>query len=235
MDTHCLNNEMSFETLDAIIKYIYVGTFDDVLLTEEGIKSILRAADYLGLDVVGTLRNPLKKVLTPSNVCSFYDFVLNTPLKGEINFFLLRNFSQIRLKESFLKVDVNIVDWVLKDGIAMLESEVKIFQTIELWINHDYVNRHKYFPRLVKNVRYVEVDEDEEGEGGSVSLNYNTRCIPIKYKVFLFPHYQITIDYAMTDILKWCICKESKNWFIHLLALMAGCKAQGPVRVAPRI
>lgn len=164
-----MNNEMSFETLEAIVKCIYVGTFDEVLLTEEGIKAILRAADYLGLDVVDKLRDPLKKVLTAFNVCSFYDFVLNTPLKGEINYFLLRNFPQIRLKESFFKLDVNMLDWVLKVGNALLESE--IFQTIELWINHDYVNRHQHFPRLLGNVRYVEVDEDDEDEEGrSVSL-----------------------------------------------------------------
>lgn len=92
-DSHCVNNEMSFETLEAMIKLMYTREFDKENFTEERIKGILGATKYFGLEVHEKLEIPILNILNVSNVLSFiqYNPLMSASLRDKINRFIFAN------------------------------------------------------------------------------------------------------------------------------------------------
>lgn len=155
-----MNNDMSFETLNHLIKYIYTKQFEEDL-EEAEVKGILRAAKYLNLDIVDDIVVQVGDVLSVSNVSSFFKLIdANSAKFPRLCNYVFENLGAIRLEKSFLNASFAFVEWVLKQDSLDLQTEMEVFKTIARWINHDYMDRHQYLPSLLRCIRYTADDPD---------------------------------------------------------------------------
>lgn len=155
-----MNNDMSYETLNHLIAYIYTEEFEEDL-EEAELKGILRAAKHLNLDILDDIQGQVVDVLSVSNACSFFKHIdaITTKSPGLCEY-VCKHLDEIRLEKSFLNTSFAFVEWVLKEDSLGLKTEMEVFKTIARWINHDYMDRHQYLPSLLRCIRYAANDPD---------------------------------------------------------------------------
>lgn len=145
--TLIINNGMSFETLEALIRFIYTKEFKEELSADE-IVDLLRGAQYLEVNIVEELIEPIEKVLHSSNACRFLPFVNIYIIWKNFFTFIIKNLGDIREEATFLELDVDAVQSIV--NLPFFEP-VFAFETIISWINHNYKERYNTFSKLLKS------------------------------------------------------------------------------------
>ena len=138
-----------------LLQYIYTG---EIELTEENIKPIISAANYL---LISSLKDRctrfLQRMLTPSNCLGIESTALKYDcenLRDSATSYIRENFIPISCSTEFVELDAKrLIDLVGSDD-TKVDCEEQIFESIMKWVNHDIENRKHNFKELVSYVRF---------------------------------------------------------------------------------
>ena len=152
------------DCLRDILEFLYTGTVNMSTEDSDHLQDLLAIADFL---VLSNLKILVGKILIdrldPSNAFQTYylgekfeclELVSNT--KG----FILKNFLAISKTEDFAELsNEEIKMWIASDEIEV-SAEEDVFEIIVSWIDHDKIERSKYFAELFAEVRLAYVSHD---------------------------------------------------------------------------
>ncbi|XP_068683052.1 kelch-like protein 3 [Montipora foliosa] len=137
-----------------VLKYIYTGC---VSVIEETAHNLIATADYLLLPGLKTLACEFVMSNVTSEGCLFNylfaDKYQCPELKKKSCEMMKLNFSVVMETEDFLKLDVDqVMEWVSSDDV-IVRAEEDVFRGIMNWVAYSKVEREKYLPDLLHQIR----------------------------------------------------------------------------------
>lgn len=148
-------NMMTEPVLGDILEFIYTGC---VQISEaDRAQELIAMADYLVLPQLKSLAgSALTQRINASNCLSMYHFGKVYQCKEVVagtQKFIFANFSAVATTEDFLNMSSDDVKmWTSCDDIGLSTRE-DVYQFIANWIDHDEVERKKYFSELFCHVQ----------------------------------------------------------------------------------
>ena len=148
--------------LGDILEFIYTGCVQ--ISDEDRAYDLIAMADYLFLPQLKSLAGDvLTRDINCSNCVSRYHFGETyqcEKLIATTKNFIIANFSILAKTEEFLNMSRNEVEmWISSDEINV-SAEEDVFEFILAWIDHNKVDRKKYFFTLFRHVRPVYISRD---------------------------------------------------------------------------
>ena len=147
--------EMSSDTLEAIIKYIYTGR---VYLREQNVQAIFEAAN---LFQIGSLCDGcadfLSKHLDDSNclgVMKLGDALSHQNLYMKARMFTLKRFSAVQKGEEFLQLSSPELSDLITDSDLEVPSEEFVCMSALKWLEHSPESRLKHVSNILGRVRF---------------------------------------------------------------------------------
>ena len=64
-----------------------------------------------------------------------------------------RWFSMISETDSFLQLEVNLLEEILSRSSLLVTTEIEVYQAIAKWINYNFEERVKFAKRLLHKIR----------------------------------------------------------------------------------
>ena len=148
--------------LGDILEFIYTGCVQ--ISDEDRAYDLIEMADYLFLPQLTSLAGDvLTRDINCWNCVSRYHFSETFQCKELIpatKNFIFANFSTLAKTDEFLNMSRNEVEmWISSDEIN-ISAEEDVFEFILAWIEHNKVDRKKYFFTLFRHVRLFYVSRD---------------------------------------------------------------------------
>lgn len=148
--------------LGDILQFTYTGCVQ--ISDEDRAYDLIAMADYLFLPQLKSLAGDvLTRDINCSNCVSRYHFGETyqcEELIAATKNFIFANFSTLAKTHEFLNMSSNEVEkWISSDEINV-SAEENVFEFILAWIDHNEVDRKKYFFTLFRHVRVVYVSRD---------------------------------------------------------------------------
>ena len=148
--------------LGDILEFIYTGCVQ--ISDEDRAYDLIAMADYLFLPQLKSLAGDvLTRDINCSNCVSRYHFGETyqcEELIAATKNFIFANFSILAKTDEFLNMPCNKVEmWISSDEINV-SAEEDVFEFILAWIDHNKVDRKKYFFALFRHVRLFYVSRD---------------------------------------------------------------------------
>lgn len=145
----------------AFIDFAYTG---QITLTEDNVQSLIRDADYLGLnDVKDECANFLETCIHFWNVIEIHYLaeLLNcTSLQKKCIEFLNNYFLEVSLTDGYLELGFNLLSHTLSSNRARIDSNKNLFDAIMRWIAHDITERKIHLQDLLKSVDFSNLSND---------------------------------------------------------------------------
>ncbi|XP_077294153.1 kelch-like protein 25 isoform X2 [Arctopsyche grandis] len=140
-------SKYQFEVIEAILKYCYTG---EINIEEKHRKNLLELANKLKVKIP-----PQFKTVNLSNCLKVFKLTDDSELKTKAKDLILENFKKMSLHTTpdFLKLLASDVVEILKSDDLDLSSEEDVFNSVKLWINHDYTKRKNELAKLMRSVR----------------------------------------------------------------------------------
>ena len=148
--------------LGDILEFIYTGCVQ--ISDEDRAHDLIAMADYLFLPQLKSLAGDvLTRDINCSNCvsrCNFGETYQCEELIATTKNFIFANFSTLAKTDEFLNMSSNEIEmWISSDEINV-SAEEDVFEFILSWIDHNKVDRKKYFFTLFRHVRVVYVSRD---------------------------------------------------------------------------
>ena len=148
--------------LGDILEFIYTGCVQ--ISDEDRAYDLIAMADYLFLPQLKSLAGDvLTRDINCSNCvsrCNFGETYQCEELIAATKNFIFANFSTLAKTDEFLHMPSNEVEmWISSDEINV-SAEEDVFEFILSWIDHNKVDRKKYFFTLFRHIRVVYVSRD---------------------------------------------------------------------------
>lgn len=148
-------SDIDTTNMTKLLQYIYTG---EIELTEENIKPIISAANYL---LISSLKDRctrfLQRMLTPSNCLGIESTALKydcEALRDSATSYIRDNFIPISNSDEFMELDFKRLTDLVSSDDTKVDCEEQIFEAIMKWVNHDLENRKHTFKELVNFVRF---------------------------------------------------------------------------------
>ncbi|XP_022170913.1 ring canal kelch homolog isoform X2 [Myzus persicae] len=174
-----LISELDSPVLQLLVNYIYTG---EIMVTEENVKVLLSAANFLQLDYVKSVCVEfLQSQLNPSNclgIKAFADLHNCTELFSSSEAYIKKQFLEIVKYDEFLSLtSVEVIKLISADNLfvpleekalcsfyqcsqfykashsSLLISKNKVFECVTNWVKHKLECRNIFLPELMVHVR----------------------------------------------------------------------------------
>ena len=153
-----------------LIEFAYSGKID---ISKDNVQTLLDASSYLQIEFVKKscgdfLKGAIDEKTCPS-IWQLADVFTLEELREEAKKYALQHFTEVSKKEEFLFLPFDLMKEILVDeGICVIieglippvdEREKVVLEAVFKYIQHDVVNRKKYFPKLLSLVRLPTLSE----------------------------------------------------------------------------
>lgn len=147
--------------MEAFINFAYTG---QITLTEDNAQSLIRDADYLGLnDVKDACAHFLKSHVHFWNVIevNYLAELLNcTSLEKTCIQFINTYFQEVSQTDGYLELDFNLLEHTLARKNIHVDSQKNLFDALVRWITHDVEGRKIHLQDLLKFVKFSDLNRD---------------------------------------------------------------------------
>ena len=148
--------------LGDILEFIYTGCVQ--ISDEDHAQDLIAMADFLFLPQLKSIAGDvLTRDINFSNCVSRYHSAETYQCEVLISAtkkFIFANFGTVAKTDEFLNISITEVEmWISSDEINV-SAEEDVFEFILAWIDHNEVDRKKYFFTLFRHVRLVYVSRD---------------------------------------------------------------------------
>lgn len=148
-------NDIDQEDMTKLLTYVYTGEID---LSEDNIKSIISAANYL---LISSLKERctkfLQRMLTPQNCLSIETTAVQYDcenLRDTTTAYIRENFVPISNSVEFMQLDQKRLIELVSSDDTKVDCEEQVFESIMKWVKHDMEGRKHTFKELVSYVRF---------------------------------------------------------------------------------
>ena len=154
----------SESALRNVLQFIYTG--DVQILAEENARDLVVSADYFILPNLKPLaEGALGDMLNTSNCISAYYFSQTYQCKellAKTEKYIIANFTAVyeSNREGVLNMSSKEMEMWFSSDATNVATEEDVFRIILAWIDHDRIEREKYFVELFRHVRLVFASRD---------------------------------------------------------------------------
>ena len=154
----------SESALRNVLQFIYTG--DVQILAEENARDLVVSADYFILPNLKPLaEGALEDMLNTSNCISAYYFSQTYQCKellAKTEKYIIANFTAVyeSNREGVLNMSSKEMEMWLSSDAINVRTEEDVFRSILAWIDHDRIERERYFVELFRHVRLVFASRD---------------------------------------------------------------------------
>jgi len=153
--------EISESVMEDVLEFVYTGIVE---ISEENVKELVVAADYLLLVCLKTLSGRfLEQQLSISNCISTFYFAEKYQCEELVinsKKFIHDNFASVAEMEEFLNLEAKeVAMWISGDEICIADEE-DVFKIMLNWVEQNKSERKAKFEELFRHVRLVLVSRD---------------------------------------------------------------------------
>ncbi|XP_077293956.1 kelch-like protein 40b [Arctopsyche grandis] len=139
-------SDYDFEVIEAILKYCYTG---EISIDERHFQKLMELANRLEVKIPKQF-----KTVDLSNCLEVLKLTYNPKLKTRAIDLILENFETLQQTQDSLELTASNVTEILKSDDLIMPSEEDVFNSVKLWVNHDYEIRHNNdLAELMSSVR----------------------------------------------------------------------------------
>ncbi|XP_071508218.1 actin-binding protein IPP-like [Diadema antillarum] len=165
------------EIFNCLLEFIYTGNIE---VTTSNAQGLLFAADMFQLTEIKDICSSfLKLQLHSSNCVGFLRFALDLScqdLATSSRSYVHNHFSQVRLEEEFLDLDLDLLIEILLSEELRVENEFEVFLAAMTWISHDASSRRRHLVKVLEPVRFPIIQPSQ-------LFNYVEECADLSLRV----------------------------------------------------
>ncbi|XP_068195367.1 kelch-like protein 10 [Antennarius striatus] len=152
--------DMLAEVMKVIIDFVYSGS---VSVTEDNVKQLLRASDFLDMpDIIEACNNFLEENLSPENCIGVRRFTISRPeVQHKAHFLLMNRFEEVAFSEEFLELSLQELTEILNSDELNVNEEKTVYEAAVRWINHAPEQRILHLPALLSRARLALSSTDD--------------------------------------------------------------------------
>ncbi|KAF7652596.1 hypothetical protein LDENG_00094850 [Lucifuga dentata] len=152
---------MTPDIMQLIIEFVYVGS---VLLTEQNVCELFRAADYFCVEgLLEACCQFLEQQLRPQNCIGIWQFIRKyyfPKLIHEAYLFILHHFGEVSASSGFLQLSLEELISIIEEDRLQVKQESIVFEAVLRWIAYSPEERGAHISQLLPKVRLALMTQD---------------------------------------------------------------------------
>ncbi|CAH1270181.1 KLHL2 [Branchiostoma lanceolatum] len=148
------------QAMEAILDYLYIGRIE---VAPDNVEEVLMAADQLLLTSLKNICSEFLQENLTIKDCLYIKVLADLygleELFQRASKFIQDYFDAVICNDDMMLASFETILELISDDKARVLKEESVFETIVRWTEYDLSNRKEYFPKLMGQVRLVQLDE----------------------------------------------------------------------------